>query len=152
MKKFCVVSSFLFCLAVAAPAFAGVDVADPWVRATVSQQRSTGAFMTLRSDADARLIGVASPAAEVVEIHEMKMDGDVMRMGAVDAVELPAGQVVELKPGSFHVMLTGLVEQAKEGDEIPLTLTIETAEGETTLNIEAEVRPLTHQHGSHHGH
>lgn len=107
--------------------------------------------MTITSDVDTRLAGVSSQAAEIVELHETEMEGDVMRMRAVETIDLPADEVVELKPGGFHVMLIGLVEQAKEGDIIPLTLTFKGDEDEQTVEIEAEVRSLTQQHG-HHNH
>ncbi|HLW05650.1 MAG TPA: copper chaperone PCu(A)C [Azoarcus sp.] len=151
MKKTVLLATVLFGLSLATPAFAEVDIDNPWVRSTVPQQQSTGAFMTITSDVDARLLEVRSPAAETVELHTMEMEDDVMRMRSVDTIELTAGEPVELRPGSFHVMLIGLVEQAKEGDTIPLTLVFESAEGEQTLDIEAEVRALTQRH-DHSGH
>lgn len=125
------------------PALAEVTVAEPWVRATVPAQKATGAFMHLKSDADARLVSAASPVAGVVEIHEMVMDKDVMKMGPVPALDLPAGQDVELKPGGYHVMLMDLRQQVKVGDEVPLTLTIENKDGSReTLEVKAAGRPL----------
>lgn len=154
MKKLFV----LLCLSVAVPAFAHcggvhdelVDIHDSWVRATVPQQRSTGAFMTLKAKESAKLVAATSPAARVVEVHEMRMDEQqVMRMREVDAVLLPAGEIVELKPGGYHIMLIDLVEQVKEGARVPLTLTIESENGERTLvEVEAEVKSLT-QGGGH---
>ena len=151
MRKIFLLTNILFGLTLAVPAFAEVEIDNPWVRATVPQQQSTGAFMTITSDVDARLLEVRSPAAETVELHTMEMEGDVMRMRSVDTIDLFAGEAVELRPGSFHVMLIGLVEQAKEGNMIPLTLIVENADGEKTLEIEAEVRGLA-QHDGHHGH
>ncbi len=68
----------------------------------------TGAFLTLKADAAAKLVSAQSPVAEAVEIHEMSMEGDVMRMRQITALPLPAGQEVTLKPGGYHIMLTGL--------------------------------------------
>ncbi len=141
----------------ALPAFADVTVVDVWVRATVSQQKATGAFMRLTSDSDARLVGADSPAASVVEIHEMIMDGNVMKMNAVPGVDLPAGKVVELKPGGYHVMLMGLKQQVKEGDEVPVSIVVEAADGaRQTIELKAHARPLNAaaggqqmQHGKH---
>lgn len=135
-------------------AFAEVSVAEPWVRATVPAQKTTGAFMRLKSDADARLVSAASPVAGVVEIHEMVMDKDVMKMSPVPALELPAGQAVELKPGGYHVMLLDLKAQVKEGDQVPLTLVIENKDGSRqTLELTAPARPLNApmkmEHGKH---
>src|SRR5260221_6272320 len=89
----------------ASPASAEVIGTDAWVRGTVPGQKGTGAFMQLKSPADMTLVGVASPAAKVAEIHEMAKDGNVMRMRAVDKLALPAGKSVDLKPGGYHLML-----------------------------------------------
>lgn len=137
-----------------AAAHAEVTVAEPWVRATVPAQKATGAFMQLESDADARLVSAASPVAGVVEIHEMVMDKDVMKMNRVDGLALPAGQAVELKPGGYHVMLMDLKGQVKEGDQVPLTLTVENKDGSRqTIELTAPARPLNApmkmQHGKH---
>lgn len=124
-------------------ASAEVTVAEPWVRATVPAQKATGAFMKLTSDADARLVSAASPVAGVVEIHEMLMEKDVMKMSPVQALDLPAGQPVELKPGGYHVMLMDLQAQVKEGDQVPLTLTVENKDGSRqTLEVTAPARAL----------
>lgn len=128
----------------AAPASAQVTVTDAWIRGTVPGQKGTGAFMLLTSAADMALVGVASPAAKVVEIHEMARDGNVMRMRAVDKLVLPAGKAVELKPGGYHVMLMDLVQPLREGDSIPVTLTFADKEGrKTTQEISAPVRALS---------
>ena len=120
-----------------------LTVTDPWVRATVAQQPATGAFMQLHAAKGAKLIEVRSPAAATVEIHEMKMDGGVMQMRAVESVEVPAGKTVELKPGGYHVMLMGLKSQLKAGDSVPLTLVVQGADGKReTLDVKAPVRAL----------
>lgn len=154
-----VVSASLFVLAIfATSATAQVQVDDPWVRATVPQQRATGAFMQLTAQVDSRLVEVQSPAANIVEVHEMKMEGDVMKMRAVESLPLPAGQTVELKSGGYHIMLIDLKEQAKEGDVVPVTLIVEGKDGQReTIEIDAPVRPLAqrraeHQHGHGHRH
>lgn len=109
-------------------AFAQVDVKDAWARATVQGQTATGAFMTLTSKEGARLLGAASAAAGVVEVHEMAMEGNVMRMRAVKSIDLPAGRAVEFKPGGFHVMLMDLKRPLAAGDKITLDLRIELAD------------------------
>ncbi len=125
---------------VATPSIAQVDVSGAWVRATVPGQMGTGAFMTLTSKEAARIVGAASPVAGVVEIHEMAMDGNVMKMRAVAALDLPAGRPVELKPGGYHVMLLDLSRTLKAGEKIPLSLRIETRTGRlVTQPIEVEV-------------
>jgi copper(I)-binding protein len=130
-------------LSLALPAAAQVAVADPWVRGTVAGQKATGAFMQLKSPTDAALVGAASPVAKIVEIHEMKMDGGVMKMSAVDRLPLPAGKTVDLKPGGYHVMLMDLSQELKEGQSVPVTLTFEDKAGKkTSVEVKAAVKPL----------
>lgn len=128
----------------ALPAFAQVSISDPWVRGTVSQQKATGAFMQLKAEQDSRLVAAESPVAGVVEIHEMAMEKDIMRMRALPkGLELPAGKMIELKPGGYHVMLMDLKQQVKEGDVVPLSLVIEGKDKkQTRIEIKAPVRPL----------
>jgi hypothetical protein len=137
-----VFAALVFALA-SISALAQVQVKDPWTRATVPQQTATGAFMKLESAQDARLVQASSPAAGVVEIHEMKMEGGVMKMRAVPSVAIPAGKGVELKPGGYHVMLMNLKAQVKEGDAVPITLVIEGKDGKRqTLEVKATARPI----------
>lgn len=140
-------------LGMALPALAQTAVSEAWVRASVPHQPSTGAFMTLTASSDSKLVGVASPVAKTVQVHEMTMNGDVMGMKEVKAVELPAGKPVSLDPNGYHVMLMGLVQQVKEGEKVPLTLTIEDAKGaKETVEVQAEVRPLNAEAGGGHDH
>lgn len=127
----------------ATTASAQTAVKEPWVRGTVAQQRATGAFMQLTSAQGGKLISVQSPVAGVVEIHEMSMDGNVMKMRSITSLELPAGKAVELKPGGYHVMLLDLKRQIKEGDTVALTLVVEGKDGKReTLNVKAPVKAL----------
>lgn len=133
----------VFAVLLAAPVSAQTVVKEPWVRGTVAQQKSSGAFFQITSTQGGKLLSAASPVAGVVEIHEMKMDGDVMKMAAVPAIDLPAGKAVELKPGGYHVMLMDLKQQLKPGDTVPLTLTVESKDGKKdTLEIKAPVKAL----------
>ena len=106
-----------------------VDVKNAWVRSTVPGQMGTGAFMKLTAKVGTQLVGVSSPVAGVGEVHEMKMDGDIMKMRAVPALDLPAGKTVELKPGGFHVMLMDLKQPLMKDSKVPLTLTFKDAKG-----------------------
>jgi copper(I)-binding protein len=118
-------------------------VDDAWVRATVAGQPSTGAFMTLQADSDSKLLSVQSPVAKTVQIHQSSMKNDVMSMRQVESVELPAGKPVNFDPHGYHVMLMDLTAQVKEGDKVPLILTVENAKGEKeTIKVEAEARAL----------
>ena len=121
---------------------AEVTVKDDWVRGTVPAQTTTGAFMTLTSTSDAKLVGAASPVAKTVEIHESMVHGGHAMMHEVENVALPAGKPVSLKPGGHHVMMMGLAKPLKAGDIVPLTLTIEEKGKRSTLEVKAAVRPL----------
>jgi copper(I)-binding protein len=135
---------------------ADIEVKDAWARATVPGQKASGAFMTLTSAKGASLVGVSSPIAKTVEIHEMKTEGDVMKMRAVSKVDLPAGKAVALT-GDYHVMFMGLNKELKAGDKVPLTLQLESQGKKERIAVTAEVRALDagksqnegHQHHHH---
>jgi copper(I)-binding protein len=119
-------------------AHAQVVVDQPWVRTTVAQQTTSGAFMTITSAKGGKLVEASSPIAASVEVHEMKMDGDMMKMRPVDALPLPAGKPVELKAGAYHMMLMGLKAPVKAGDVVPIRLVVEDAKGKReTVDVEA---------------
>lgn len=140
MRRLLIVSTLFASLAAQAQSPA-VKVDDPWVRATVAPQKATGAFMQLTSAKAAKVVAASSPVADMVEIHEMKMEDGVMKMRAVDALALPAGQAVALKPGSYHVMLMGLKQPIKAGETVPLTLTVEGEDKQrTTVEVKAVAR------------
>ena len=128
-----------------APAWAQtVAVVHPWVRGTVTGQTATGAFMELKSAEGATLVGVASPACKLAQIHRMVMDKNVMKMQAIPKLDLPAGKTVLLEPGSYHIMLTGLVRPLKKGEVVPLMLKVETKDKKLVeVPVRAEVRSLT---------
>ncbi len=107
-----------------------VDVKDAWVRTSVPGQKATGAFMKITARDGARLVSASSAAAGVTEVHEMKMDGNVMKMRAVEGgLELPAGKTVELKPGGYHLMLMDLKAALPKDSTVPLTLVFKDAKG-----------------------
>jgi copper(I)-binding protein len=108
---------------------AAVKVEGAWARATVQGQKGTGAFMNITAVQGTRLVGVTSPVAGVAEVHEMKMDGDVMKMRAVPALDLPAGKTVQLKPGSYHLMLMDLKRPLLKDSTVPVTLRFKNADG-----------------------
>ncbi|EHK63692.1 copper chaperone PCu(A)C [Achromobacter arsenitoxydans] len=122
---------------------AGLSVQDAWVRATVPNQHATGVFMRLTSAAPGRLVAVESQAAKHVEVHEMAMQDNVMKMRQVPGIDLPAGQAVELKPGGYHVMLIDLAGQIAPGDHVQLTLVVEDASRQQRrVPVDAVARPL----------
>jgi len=117
-----------------------VVVKDAWVRATVPGQMATGAFLTLTAKADAQLVSVSTPAAGIAEVHEMKMEGDVMKMRALPRLELPAGKAVELKPSGFHVMLMDLRAPLVKGSKLPLMLVFKDTQGaESRMTVSVPV-------------
>ena len=143
-------------------AHAQVSVKDAWVRATVAQQKATGAFMQLQSAQDAKLVSAQSPVAGVTEVHEMAMDNGVMKMRAIPSLALPAGKAVELKPGGYHVMLMDLKGQVKDGDMVPVILVVEGKDGKRqNIEVKAPARLMNkpvmgndlsrtgHSHGEH---
>jgi copper(I)-binding protein len=131
-------------LLLATTAHAQTAVKDPWIRSTVAQQKATGLFAQITSTAGGKLGSASSPVAGVVEIHEMSMDGNVMKMRAVpNGLDLPPGKAVDLKPGGYHVMLMDLKKELKAGDTVPVTLVIEGAgKKRETIEVQAPVRAL----------
>jgi periplasmic copper chaperone A len=144
-----VLSAVVFAAAFGAPAFAQVSVKDPWVRATVPEQKATGAFMQISAPSGARLVEARSKVAGVVELHEMSMEGTTMKMRAVPGIDLPPGKPVDLKPGGYHVMLMDLKQQLKEGESVPITLIVEGKDKKReTVELKAPVRQLNAAAGS----
>lgn len=130
-----------------------VEVKDAWARASVQGQKASGAFMKITAKDGAQLVGVASPVAGVAEVHEMKMEGDVMKMRAAPALDLPAGKTVELKPGGYHVMLMDLKTPLLKDTQVPLTLVFKDAKGvESRLEVQVPVRTAAPATGAGMGH
>ena len=134
--------SRIFCLLFAMVLTGGVqaqtvEVKNPWARATVQGQKATGAFMQITAPAATTLIGVRTPVAGVAEIHEMKMDGDVMKMRAISGIDIPPGAEVSVAKGNakgFHLMLLGLKKPLKDGDKFAMWLTFKRA-GEVEVEV-----------------
>ncbi|MFS2166918.1 copper chaperone PCu(A)C [Variovorax sp. Varisp62] len=124
-------------LEVVAQGVATVDVRDGWVRQSVPGQSGTGAFMKLTAPTGTKLVGISTPAAGIAEVHEMKMEGDTMKMRELTGgLDLPAGQTVELKPGGYHVMMMDLKGPLAKGASVPMTLKFEDTKGvKTALDL-----------------
>lgn len=117
-------------LSLAAAAHAQVTVSDPWVRATVPQQKATGLFMHIDAAQDVKLVAGQSPVAGVVEIHEMVMENDVMKMREIPGgLEIAKGRTMSLKPGGYHVMLMDLKAPLTKDSTVPVTLFFQNAQG-----------------------
>jgi periplasmic copper chaperone A len=134
---------------------APVKAEGAWARASVQGQSGTGAFMVLNASEPVTLVGARTPAAGVAEVHEMKMEGDVMRMRAVEGLPIAPGKPLELKPGGFHIMLMQLKAPLKAGTQVPLTLQFRDAKGATSqleLQVPVSVQAGNMQPGMHHKH
>jgi len=106
---------------------AQVEIKDAWARATPGKAENGAAYLTIESLVPDRLTGVSTPVAKKAGLHNMTMEGGVMKMRPLAEVEVPAGQPVTLKPGGTHIMLMGLNRQLKPGEHFPLTLSFEKA-------------------------
>jgi len=111
------------------PALAGsLEIGTPQIRATVPGMQATGGYLTITNHGDTndRLVSATAGFAARVELHEMILDREVMRMRAREGgIEVPAGTTVELKPGGLHLMLMGLKETMMPGETREVTLTFQ---------------------------
>jgi uncharacterized protein YcnI len=125
-----------------------LTVEAPWSRATPGGAKVAGGYLRIANTGDApdRLVGGTAAVAQKFEIHEMTMQGDVMRMRALDnGLEIKPGQTVELKPGGLHLMFLDLQRPLKEGETVKGTLVFEKA---GTVEVEYAVRALGARGGS----
>ena len=142
MKRWAVAAVMAMALTAHAQRSVDVDVKSAWARPTVAGQMGTGAFMHLTSRDGARIVGASSDVAGVVEIHEMAMEGNVMRMRPIRSLDLPPGSTVELKPGGHHMMLMDLKRPLATGEKIKVELRLETRDKKlVTQPVEIEIRP-----------
>jgi len=118
-----------------------LKVFDVWARTTVPGASVSAAYMHIKSAKPMKLVKAESSVAGMTEIHQMSMKDGVMNMSAVDAVDIPAGKLIDLKPGGLHVMLMQLKQPIKKGDEVPLKLTFEDAAKKTiVLDVKAKAQ------------
>lgn len=153
MKKQLWMGLWAMCLAFAASA-AEVEVSEAWARATAPGQDSGMVQAVITSKKAATLVGATCKCAQSVEIHKMVNEGGMMKMRQVDAIELPAGEAVDLGAKGYHLMLIGLKKPLKEGKKVTLTLQLRQANGKIRkARFSAPIRGLTagkpqsaHQH------
>ena len=126
----------LLCVASSASAHS-ISISKAWVRPTVPGQTVAGAYFDITAKQNARLVAARSPVSPNVQIHWMQMDGDVMRMREVNALELPKNKTVSLKPGGYHLMLMELKKPIQAGETGPLTLVSETKGKRQTVRVNA---------------
>ena len=128
-----------------------IDIGHPYARVTLPGQPTGGAYMSFDNHgAPDRLVSVQTAAAKSVELHSSTLEGDVMRMRQVDAIDLPANKAIVLQPGGWHLMLIGLKAPLKQGDSFPMTLKFEKA-GEVVVDVKVQaVPPATPASHAHH--
>jgi copper(I)-binding protein len=124
-------------------------VESPWARESVT--RTGVAYLTVRNggDQDDRLIGVSSEVADKAELHSSVVQDGVMKMRAVEALDVPAHGEAVLEPGGLHIMLIGLKAPLEEGKSFALTLEFENA-GE--IEVMTTVENIAHAGGGGHDH
>jgi copper(I)-binding protein len=126
-----------------------LEIGQPWARATPQTAPTGGGFLTITNTGTTpdRLVSAASPAAGMVQIHEMKMDGDVMRMREREGgVEIPPGATVTLAPGGLHLMMMQLKGPLKQGEKVPVTLVFEKA---GKIDVDLDILPIGAMPGHH---
>lgn len=130
-----------------------LEIAHPHARPTVPGQPAAAAYISMENKGSAsdRLLSIASPAARTAEVHTMSMDGNIMRMRAVDFIEIKPSETVTMKQGQgYHLMLIGLKEPLKEGDKFPVTLNFEKAgKIEVMVTVEKPAGPATAESHKH---
>ncbi|QWD48180.1 copper chaperone PCu(A)C [Polynucleobacter paneuropaeus] len=101
-----------------------IKIEDAYTRATVPGQQVAGAFMKIENGGTAadQLVSASSPAAGEVQLHQMSMEGNVMKMGQVKDIVVPANGSVDLKPGGYHIMLMNIKAPLKAGETVPVKL------------------------------
>ena len=127
----------------AMPVFAQalLHVDEAWVRATVPGQPVAAAYMKLVASVPLRLVRIATPAAKTAQIHAMSNEDGITRMRELAALDLPAGQIVNLAPGGMHLMLFDLSAPLRDGERVRLTLTVRDRAGnESSQSVDAPVR------------
>lgn len=125
----------------------GLTITDAWSPVSPNGVDVGAGYLTINNDGPAdTLIGVSSPRAQSVEIHEMSSDGPVMRMRAVQRLEIPAHSGVALAPGGLHLMFHGLDRPFTAGESVPARLTFEYA---GARDITLSIRARNEGHGQH---
>ena len=135
-RLLCTLALFLLCGSV----HAEVAVSNAWARATAPGQEVGAAYLSLKSDKPAKLTALSSPVADSVEIHEMSMKNGVMKMRMLKTLDLPAGKLVKLEPGGFHLMLVDLKKPLQAGENIDIVLTFKDSKGTASQKIQLPVK------------
>lgn len=126
-----------------------LEIGHPWARPSTG--KTGAAYFTIRNNGAAdKLTGLAADISARVQLHDMEMDGNIMRMRKLDSLPLPASETVKVAPGGLHVMLIGLTAPLKPGDTFPMRLTFEKAGTiEVSVTVEKSRMPgggMEHMH------
>lgn len=150
-SRYTVIAAITCVCAVPAAAAQPAGVKDAWVRAPAPGQKVAAAYMEITGRTRIWLVAAASPLAARAELHGTTMEGGVMKMRAIDKLELPGGKAVRLAPGGMHIMLIDLKRALKPGDKVPITLTVLREDASRTLfTVQAEVREAAAAKELHH--
>ena len=135
MNRFLMIALAGILLLSACDTATGITVKDAWARPAAQGGNGAVYFLVRNHSASAdELVGVTSDIAEAVEMHESKMDGDVMQMKQVMSIPVKGKESIEFAPGGLHVMLIGLRQELKVGDEFQITLQFQ-GQGDLTLTV-----------------
>lgn len=131
-----------------------LKIEDAKARATVPAQKMSGGFMKIENKGGAdKLLAASSSVSKTMELHTMSMEGNVMKMREIKAIEIPANGKVELKSGGLHLMFIDLKEQLKPGSTIKVKLKFQKA-GEVEVPFKVMGHPAHgepgHDHSKHH--
>jgi len=140
-------------LAIALQVNAGVSIKDPWIRETVPGQSVAAGYMTITSDSETELTGGTTAIAESIEVHEMRMQGDIMKMRKLEKLVIKPGHPVTLSPSGYHLMLGNIKQPMKAGDTIPVTLSFRNLDGTVNqLTLAIPVKTAANHDSSTHKH
>ncbi len=138
------------CVDLSAVVVGDIEIAKPWLRAMLPGQPAAGGYLTIvnRGAVADRLVAVTSPRAGRVEIHEMKVENDVMKMRSVDGgLALEPGETVTLAPGGLHLMFHDVRGAFAAGEQVPVTLEFEMAgRAEIGFDVRAMEGHDAHRH------
>jgi copper(I)-binding protein len=145
MKRMLLLTAILAALSTPLLAAPSLEISDPWVREPNPARPIGAAFMTITNPGDeaVSIVGASSKAAEVVEIHEMKMEDGMMKMRMIESLEIPAHGTVKLEPGGYHLMLIRLTGKLVDGDSVEIELKLSNGEA---LEVKAPVKKAEMDH------
>ncbi len=146
---------FFVLLLIVQIAKADIVISDAWLKPTIAGKTVTSAYLKISTDKPVKLIGGSAKLASSVEIHEMKMDGDVMRMRQIEELPILPHSPTELKPGGLHLMLVGLKKPIEENSMVLIRLTFKAEDGQKkNISVKAkakfsEAEPTPIDHSKH---